>query len=113
MGIYSSFQFLGAFAGGTLSGVLLGWGGIVAVFLFCAAVALIWLVTSWRLQVPTTAPSLAVDIGTDERLRNGILERLRQWPDVLDITVIKGEPVVYLKVAAEFDRHRLDDLISA
>ncbi|HCS26077.1 MAG TPA: hypothetical protein DIW43_01400 [Spongiibacteraceae bacterium] len=62
--------------------------------------------------MPVAAPSLAVDIGTDELQRNGIIERLRQWPEVLDITVIKGESVVYLKVAAEFDRHQLDDLLS-
>lgn len=113
MGIYSSFQFLGAFAGGALSGVLLGWGGIAAVFLFCALVALFWLGTSWKLRVPNATPSLAIDIGSDELKRKGIIERLRQWPEVLDITVIKGESVVYLKVASEFDRHRLDDLISA
>lgn len=112
MGIYSSFQFLGAFAGGTASGLLVGWGGLGAVFVFCSTVALAWLIASWKLQIPATAPSLAVDIGMDELKRNGIIERLRQWPDVLDITVIKGEPVVYLKVAAEFDRHQLDDLLS-
>ncbi len=113
MGIYSSFQFLGAFAGGALSGVLLGMGGMSAVFLFCLVVAVVWLLASWKIRVPTLSPNLAIDIGTDELRRQGILERLKQWPDVLDITVIKGEPVVYLKVAAEFDRHQLDDLISA
>ncbi|MFT5033282.1 MAG: hypothetical protein ACI9OO_001214, partial [Bacteroidia bacterium] len=113
MGIYSSFQFLGAFAGGAVSGVLLGVAGLGAVFGFCTLVALVWLVASWNLRVPSLAPNLAIDIGKDEQRRNGIVERLRQWPEVLDITVIQGESLVYLKVAAEFDRRQLDELISA
>lgn len=112
MGIYSSFQFLGAFFGGSCSGLLLAVAGMRGVFLFCALVAVGWLVASWRLRIPATRPNLAVDLGRDEARRRGIIECLRQWPEVLDITVISGEPVVYLKVAGEFDQHRLDELIS-
>ncbi len=113
MGIYSSFQFFGAFAGGAVSGILLGVAGLGAVFGFCALVALLWLLASRKMRVPSLAPNLAVDIGKDEQKRKGIIEHLRQWPEVLDITIIQGETIVYLKVVADFDRHRLDELISA
>ena len=78
----------------------------------CAAVGLIWLLLALNMRVPAPAPNLAVEIGRDEQQRKTVLERLREWPEVLDITVIAGEPVIYIKVASDFDRRRLDELIS-
>ena len=43
MGVFSSSQFLGAFAGGISGGLLLSGGGN-RVFVACAAVAVLWLV---------------------------------------------------------------------
>ena len=42
LGVYSTFQFLGAFAGGTLGGVTLSHFGISGVFCWAAVVAVIW-----------------------------------------------------------------------
>lgn len=42
-GVYASSQFLGAFVGGTLGGVLFEWGGARAVFAALAAAAALWL----------------------------------------------------------------------
>ena len=113
MGIFSSFQFLGAFVGGSAGGLLMAQWGLSGVFGFCAFVGLIWFVVALRLRVPVAAPNLALEIGRDEQQRKSVLERLREWPEVLDITVIAGEPVIYIKVASGFDQRRLDDLISA
>ncbi|MBB3047464.1 MFS family permease [Litorivivens lipolytica] len=113
MGIFSSFQFFGAFCGGSLGGLLMANWGVTGVFGLCAGVGLVWLLIALKLRVPAPAPNLAVEIGRDEQQRKTVLERLREWPDVLDITVIAGEPVIYIKVASDFDRRRLDELISA
>ncbi|WP_372782625.1 MFS transporter [Litorivivens sp.] len=113
MGIFSSFQFFGAFVGGSVGGILMARWGLSGVFLFCAGVGLVWLLVALKQRVPAPAPNLAVEIGRDEQRRKSVLERLREWPDVLDITVIAGEPVIYIKVASDFDRRRLDELISA
>uniref|UniRef100_UPI003563973D MFS transporter n=1 Tax=Litorivivens sp. TaxID=2020868 RepID=UPI003563973D len=112
MGIFSSFQFMGAFFGGSLGGLLMARWGLSGVFILCAAVGLIWLLLALNMRVPAPAPNLAVEIGRDEQQRKTVLERLREWPEVLDITVIAGEPVIYIKVASDFDRRRLDELIS-
>ncbi|MAY34934.1 MAG: MFS transporter [Spongiibacteraceae bacterium] len=112
MGIFSSFQFMGAFCGGSLGGLLMARWGLSGVFILCAAVGLIWLLLALNMRVPAPAPNLAVEIGRDEQQRKTVLERLREWPEVLDITVIAGEPVIYIKVASDFDRRRLDELIS-
>ncbi len=113
MGIFSSFQFMGAFCGGSLGGLLMARWGLSGVFILCAAVGLIWLLFALNMRVPAPAPNLAVEIGRDEQQRKTVLERLREWPEVLDITVIAGEPVIYIKVASDFDRRRLDELMSA
>ncbi len=42
LGVFASAQFLGAFVGGVLGGILLGYDGPVAVFEVCAVVAVIW-----------------------------------------------------------------------
>ncbi len=42
-GLYASSQFLGAFVGGSLGGVLYGWGGASAVFALGAVAAAVWL----------------------------------------------------------------------
>lgn len=42
-GVYSTCQFLGVFAGGTIGGLMLSQFGVVSVFYLSAAIALIWL----------------------------------------------------------------------
>ena len=42
MGFYSSSQFLGAFAGGTIGGWIYNTFGLNSVFLFTTFIALIW-----------------------------------------------------------------------
>ncbi len=43
MGAYSTSQFLGAFVGGAVGGIALGWLGVEGVFLCAAAMTLLWL----------------------------------------------------------------------
>jgi MFS family permease len=42
MGLYSTFQFLGAFAGGVIGGSLLGWVGSEVALAFAAGACLLW-----------------------------------------------------------------------
>lgn len=50
-GVYSSIQFLGAFCGGALAGVISKHWGPSAVPVFCAGLTVIWLVVAWPMQV--------------------------------------------------------------
>ena len=43
MGVFASFQFLGAFVGGLIGGRFLGAGRPADVFIVCALLAAIWL----------------------------------------------------------------------
>lgn len=44
LGVYASSQFLGAFAGGSVGGLMWGLGGPAAVFAACAALLAVWAV---------------------------------------------------------------------
>ena len=55
IGVYSSFQFLGAFAGGTTGGFVAGRFGFDAVFAVNAAFILLWLVVA--LTMPVLSPA--------------------------------------------------------
>jgi len=50
-GVYSSIQFLGAFAGATLAGIISKYWGPDSVPVFCASIAALWLVVAWPMQV--------------------------------------------------------------
>jgi len=50
-GVYSSIQFLGAFSGASLAGVLYKYWGPDAVPVFCAGLTAIWLMVAWPMQV--------------------------------------------------------------
>lgn len=55
LGVYSSAQFLGAFAGGTLGGLALQRGGIGMAFAAAALLPVIWLGIASRLAPPAAA----------------------------------------------------------
>ncbi len=57
LGIYSSSQFLGIFVGGTLGGWLFGAFGLLDVYLFCIALALIWLLLAFGMKHPPYSTS--------------------------------------------------------
>lgn len=59
MGIYSSSQFLGIFAGGALGGWIEGEWGLNGVFGFCAALAAFWWLVAWFMRAPATATAEA------------------------------------------------------
>ncbi|KTC66871.1 major facilitator family transporter transporter [Legionella birminghamensis] len=55
MGVYSTSQFLGIFAGGLLSGITYQHLGSSGLFLLNAGYSLIWLFISWPMNMPLTS----------------------------------------------------------
>ena len=54
LGLYNTAQSLGLFAGGAVGGLLAHSAGGSVLFLGAAALVLLWLLLSWRLQMPAT-----------------------------------------------------------
>ncbi|QTR49545.1 MFS transporter [Candidatus Thiothrix anitrata] len=110
MGIFSSSQFLGIFAGGTLGGMVNHAWGVTGVFLLSAAIALVWLLVALKLPSPTfytmrivkLDPLLFVD---KQRLHDELLA----VPGVKEVAVAADECIAYLKVdKASLDQSALD-----
>jgi len=62
LGVYSTAQFLGAFLGGTLGGLVYGGFGVQGVFLFCAAAAALWLLVALGLRAPVSTDDQSVSM---------------------------------------------------
>ena len=114
MGIYSSSQFLGAFLGGLGGGWIYGQWSISAVFLFCAAMALVWLLVAAYMQPPRHLSSMLLRVGEMEEQQAALMsKRMTEVKGVAEAVVLAVEGVAYLKVDKEkLDQEQLFSLIS-
>ena len=105
LGLYSTAQYLGAFAGGLCGGWLHGRWGTGAVFWFCGALVLVWLLGALRMRnpAPSSTRLLRLD-GVTEAGADDLSRRLRSVPGVSEVVIIVEDSVAYLKV----DRRTLD-----
>ncbi|HRD67197.1 MAG TPA: MFS transporter [Candidatus Competibacter sp.] len=107
MGVYSSSQFLGAFAGGAIGGWLRGLFGLKGVFAFTTFGALAWLLVAWSMANPRHLSSYLLNVGNlDETEARLLASRLSEVQGVAEAVVVAAEGVAYLKV----DRHVLDEM---
>jgi len=105
MGFYTSSQFLGAFAGGALGGLVHQQWGLHGVFLFGAGAALLWFLVALGMSNPRYFSSQLLHVGTlDEEAARQLGARLREVAGVAEAEVVAAEGVAYLKV----DKERLD-----
>ncbi|MEW6984126.1 MFS transporter [Colwelliaceae bacterium 6471] len=99
MGIYSSSQFLGAFTGGVLGGVIASKFGEQAIFLAMALFGVIWFVVAFSMQPlkKSKSYSFATDISSEEQA-DEVANQLISLPGVIEATLVHAEAVAYLKV---------------
>jgi MFS family permease len=106
MGIYSSSQFFGAFVGGAVGGWLHGLYGLGAVFLFCSATALLWLVFAVTMKAPRYLGTRVLRIGPqDPDSARQLASRITAVRGVAEAVVIPEDEVAYLKI----DQQALDE----
>ena len=108
MGVYSTCQFMGAFVGGLLGGIILSDYGITGVFVLAAVSALIWLfVASWMNNPnPETGVTLSFDQECTDQNANYVSEQLGSLAGVEEAVAVPGERYAYLKVI----KQELDDM---
>ncbi len=113
MGVYSTAQFLGAFVGGAGGGWIYGRYGITSVFLFCAAIALLWFTVALGMKAPRGLSSLLVNVrGLSHDQASSLSRRLLQISGVAEAVVLAEDGVAYLKIDKEkLDRLALDGLL--
>ena len=106
MGVYSSSQFMGAFAGGLVGGAVHGYWGIDGLYITVIVVLLLWLVLALSMQQPRYLSTYLLNIGVrNESEISGLTHELAAVAGVAEVSVIADEGVAYLKV----EKHVLDD----
>ncbi len=100
MGVYNTSQALGLFFGGMAGGWLAQHVGFAAVFLFCAALMLVWLGLALGMTPPPRVKTQMLRIGPmDELEARRLATRLTVFAGVEAVSVLPHEGTVLLKVS--------------
>jgi len=115
IGVYTTFEFLGAFAGGAAGGWLYGEFGIGAVFVFSAGLLLLWFVLALKTPAVTHLTTRTVNVGSQAPAEAQMMaQRLSAVPGVAEAVVKAEEGVAYLKVdAGRLDQEALERCLAA
>ena len=113
MGLFSSAQFLGAFAGGLLGGIMLAYETQNQAFLQLSLLIVVWWVGAFFMKKPKAVTSRIVSLGElDEPSIINFREKAEQLPGVQEITVYLEDKIAYMKIDKKlFDDNALDGLI--
>ena len=108
MGVYSTSQFLGTFAGGALGGLMLHWGEPRWLFWILALPVAGWCWLATTMQAPQYLLNVMLRFQGDA---NVVREQLHTITGVAQVLVVPEENMAYLKVDdALLDRAALDRL---
>ena len=115
IGVYTTFEFLGAFVGGVAGGWLYGEFGIGAVFVFSAGLLLLWFVLALKTPAVTHLTTRTVNVGPQAPAEAQMMaQRLSAVPGVAEAVVKAEEGVAYLKVdAGRLDQEALERCLAA
>jgi len=109
MGVYNTFQFFGVFFGGFVGGVIYGNFGLVAVFIACALMLLIWVYLVYTAPTLRLLDSLVVNVHHSSEVDCKTM--LEAVEGVEEVIIIEGESTAYLKVDKEqLDHNALEEI---
>jgi predicted MFS family arabinose efflux permease len=113
LGVYSTFQFLGAFAGGTCGGWALQQFGLQGLFGGSAVLLSIWWILALSMQAPRDLANLVVRLPDKASAGRDWMAVLGGTAGVVDLLLLAEENTLYLKVdETEFDHTILETLYS-
>jgi predicted MFS family arabinose efflux permease len=109
IGVYSSVQFFGTFAGAAMGGYLYGRWGMQGVVIADAALLVIWLIVALGMKVPEALSTRTYTVPALDALQaERLVARLRALPGVREARVVAAESTAYLKVdSTRFDEHNV------
>jgi MFS family permease len=106
IGVYTTFEFLGAFIGGTSGGWLLGQYGMASVFVFAVGLLMVWMTVAATMREPRTLSTRLLHVGRQQPASaHELARKLARVKGVAEAVVIAEEGVAYVKV----DSIRLDE----
>ncbi|WP_460050265.1 MFS transporter [Sessilibacter sp. MAH2] len=108
-GVFSTFQFLGAFCGGVVGGFLVQNYGSAAVFEFAAVMILIWFSLSLSMKVPLPLRELV--LSADEHCFSELEPKLRQLAGVCEVSFKENSQEILMRVdQSKFKQDSIDGL---
>lgn len=115
MGLYSTSQFLGVAAGGSLGGWLLQLNGTSLVFLAGMVMVAGWLLISITMREPPYVSSLRIVLPDSAKQQSSFLtENIRAQPGVADVVLVLEEMAAYVKVdTKKTSRRDLEQIVAA
>ncbi|PXW90811.1 putative MFS family arabinose efflux permease [Nitrosomonas sp. Nm84] len=113
IGVYSSTQFLGAFAGAAAGGYLFGVYGSYALYTFCGSLLIVWLILAVTMKAPAAVRSKMYHVQEMDSDKSRELSRqLAAISGVYEALVLANEGVAYLKVDMKgFDEEKVIKLL--
>lgn len=102
MGVFSTCQFLGAFAGGSFGGFVMGQWGAFMVFGLAALAAALWFLIAWAMNVPAQARPLVLSWQFGECDPGRLKVSLLALPGVRDVTILVDDQLAHLLVDEVF-----------
>lgn len=107
MGIYASAQFMGAFLGGMISGLLQQYFLPQLIFILAAVLCVIWLIIMAGLGGTELLKRYTLSVNVSAQNADQLSQRLASLSGVHDITLLPEQNVAYLKVdSRQFDLRR-------
>ena len=113
MGVYSSVQFLGAFFGAAMGGLLMQHFGGNAVLEFAIAWLLLWLIVASSMRAPAPVSTRLYPLSTmDDAAACTLQHRLAQVRGVREVLLVPAEQLASLKVdSTGFDEAGVERLL--
>ena len=113
MGLFSSAQFLGAFSGGVIGGLLLASPSYSSGFLVLAGLLLLWFIVAAFMNTPQRLASRVVSLkDMEEEAVELFLKQASLIKGVQEVSVYSEDRVAYLKVEKPFDEQALKALLA-
>lgn len=100
MGIYSTAQFLGIFAGGTTAGFLYQWHQNKSIFIANTLLGILWFLSSLPMKMKCSS-TLILPYLEHESNSEQLITKLLNLPGVNEVALAKEETVIYLKINKE------------
>ena len=112
MGIYSSSQFLGIFAGGTIAGIVYHLSGNQGIFIVNSLLSLLWGGVSFYIKPTVYQVTLVLNYDNTVHDAANLTTKLKLLAGVYDVVVAHEEKTIYLRInKAQYHEGSADLLI--
>ena len=113
MGVFSSVQFLGAFFGSAMGGLLMQFFGGNAVLIFAVGMLLLWLLVASTMRPPQPLATRIYHLPEmDSKAASALQQSLAQLRGVREVLVVAHEQIALLKVEMSgFDEAAVENLV--